>query len=195
MSENTSIRDKALLYHLTCLDNLPNILETGLRSRASLSDDFIDVADGNIIQGREAKTLEQMVPFHFFAGNPFDGRVLVDNKDLDFCVITVRRNLAKVNNWKIIPAHPLASEGVDIMSYDEGMEAINWELLDKRDYKDTMCKLVCMAECLSPDTVLASSFFNIYVKDANMEDVVRDLLKKNKLNIHVDIMEHFCVKK
>ncbi|WP_231039737.1 DarT ssDNA thymidine ADP-ribosyltransferase family protein [Proteus alimentorum] len=62
MSENTSIRDKALLYHLTCLNNLPNILETGLRSRASLSDDFIDVADGNIIQGREAKTLEQMVP-------------------------------------------------------------------------------------------------------------------------------------
>lgn len=52
-----------------------------------------------------------------------------------------------------------------------------------------------MAECLSPDTVLASSFFNIYVKDANMEGVVRDLLKKNKLNIHVDIMEHFCVKK
>lgn len=47
----------------------------------------------------------------------------------------------------------------------------------------------------SPDTVFASSFFNIYVKDANMEGVVRDLLKKNKLNIHVDIMEHFCVKK
>lgn len=195
MINNTSIRDKALLYHLTCLDNLPNIIKTGLRSRASLNDDFIDVADGNIIQGREKKTLEQMIPFHFFAGNPFDGRVLTDNKHLDFCVIAVHRSFAKDNEWKIIPKHPLTAEGVDIMDYDLGTSAINWALMDQRDYKNPECKLVCMAECLSPKTIPASSFLCIYVKDAKMEAVVQDLLDKHDVNTHINIMEHFCIKK
>lgn len=81
------------------------------------------------------------------------------------------------------------------MDYEQGIDAINWELMDQRDYKNTASKLVCMAECLSPNTVPASSFFCIYVKDAKMEKEVKDLLSKNGLNTYINIMEHFCVKK
>ena len=54
MSERKRIEDQYLLYHLTCMDNLPSILDTGLRSRASVKGEFVDVADGEIITGREA---------------------------------------------------------------------------------------------------------------------------------------------
>ncbi|GKX45260.1 MULTISPECIES: DarT ssDNA thymidine ADP-ribosyltransferase family protein [Pectobacterium] len=195
MPSEQSIRDKKLLYHLTCIDNLESIIDTGLRSRSSLKGNFKDVADGEIIQGRGAKALEEMVPFHFFAGNPFDGRVLVDNKTLEFCMITVQRNVAQKNKWKILPKHPLASEGVELMDYDKGMKSIDWEVMDKRDYKDTNCKLVCMAECLSTETVLPSSFFCIYVKDASAKKRVEQWVKDKDLNFYIDIMESFCHKK
>lgn len=195
MSDEISIRDKKLLYHLTCMDNLSSIIDTGLRTRSSLKGKFKDVADGQIISGRGAKALETMVPFHFFAGNPFDGRVLVDNKNLTFCMITVQRSTAQQNQWKILPKHPLASEGVELMDYDDGMKTIDWKVMDTRDYKNANCKLVCMAECLSPVTVPASSFFCIYVKDESAKKRVEKMVEGKNLNFYINIMEQFCYKK
>ena len=42
--------------------------------RAQL-DNFLDVADHEILLSRAVHRLERYVPFHFFAGNPFDGRI------------------------------------------------------------------------------------------------------------------------
>ncbi|EMI5489606.1 DUF4433 domain-containing protein [Providencia stuartii] len=188
-----SYRDGKLLYHLTSLKNLPNILSSGLCSRASLKGGFVDVADSEIIVGRGAKTLENMVPFHFFAGNPFDGRVLTDHKDKDFCMITVHRAFAKENNWKILPKHPLSSAGVSLVDYDEGIDLIDWDLMDTRDYKNTNCKLVCMAECLSPSTVPANCFQSIAVKDEKTKKEVEALLTKNRIkSVFVDVKDWYC---
>ncbi|MEY1580302.1 DarT ssDNA thymidine ADP-ribosyltransferase family protein [Providencia manganoxydans] len=189
----SSYRDGKLLYHLTSLKNLPSIISSGLCSRASLKGKFDDVADSEIIVGRGAKTLENMVPFHFFAGNPFDGRVLTDHKNKDFCMIAVPRVLAKENNWKILPKHPLSSAGVSLVDYNDGMDLIDWELMDKRDYKNTDCKLVCMAECLSPNTVPANNFRSIAVKDEKTKKEIEKLLTKNNItNVFVDVNKWYC---
>lgn len=188
MSERKKIEDQALLYHLTCMDNLPNILETGLRSRASVKGKFIDVADGEIITGREALNLQTMVPFHFFTKNPFDGRVLKDHDKKSFCIIAVRRTFANKNGWKVIPKHPLSSSSaVSLLDYDEGIAQINWELMNTRDYKNTECKSVCMAECLSSVTVEPENFCCIYVKNDDEKKHVEDLIKKQGLSIFVTV--------
>ncbi|MGX5863858.1 DarT ssDNA thymidine ADP-ribosyltransferase family protein [Enterobacter cloacae] len=59
------IETQQLLYHLTSLANLPSILENGLMSRFDLDGDFEDVADAEILEGREKYNLHKMVPFHF----------------------------------------------------------------------------------------------------------------------------------
>lgn len=170
------------------MDNLPSILDTGLRSRASVKGEFVDVADGEIITGREALNLQTMVPFHFFTKNPFDGRVLKDHKEKSFCIISVCREFAKENGWKVIPKHPLSTSSViDLLDYEQGMAQIDWELMNIRDYKNAECKSVCMAECLSSVTVEPKNFHCIFVKNDNEKKYVERLIKQQGLSILITI--------
>lgn len=135
-----------------------NILKEGLLPRSMLQD-FKDIADQEIIKERKAYNLEKYVPFHWFAKNPFDGRVQVDRPNDKFVLIAVSRDLARRNNWKIIPQHPLSQNELQLLDYQEGFEKINWETMNKRDYSDAECKRICMSECLSPGAVPVNDFF------------------------------------
>ena len=141
------IRDRSLIYHLTALENLESILQHGLQPRCELSnDEFNDVADGEILDSRANHSLDNFVPFHFFAKNPFDYGVQRNHSDKDFVLISVQRATARANGWQIVPTHPLAEEGYQILDYDAGFSAIDWELIEERDYDDRACKVACMAE-------------------------------------------------
>lgn len=183
------IKNQKLLYHLTDLNNLPSIFQQGLQPRSALQrDSFKDVADAEILEGRSKQQLDNYVPFHFFARNPFDGRVQKDNPDRRFVLITVRRDIAKANNWKIIPTHPL-SGSPKILEYNEGFSAIDWTLLNTRDYKNDDCRHACMAECLSEGVVLPERFFSIYVK--NTRDWIDVLKFKEKYKISCNLYNNF----
>lgn len=177
------------IYHLTDIDNLEDILSDGLKPRSKLQD-FSDVADPEIIASRQNLSLENYVPFHFFAKNPFDGRVFRDNQGKNFILIAVRRSHAQANNWKVIPKHPLSSTDITLLDYDIGMATIDWATMNRRDYSEDECKRICMAECLSPNTVPASVFFSIYTPDASSEATVRTLLQQHQLDMHVNNSPH-----
>lgn len=178
------IRTQQFLYHLTDLNNLENIFAEGLKSR-SLLRGFSDVADPEIIASRRALRLEEYVPFHFFARNPFDGRVHSDNPDKEFALITVHRSHAQANNWPVIPRHPLSGSAITLLDYETGMTTIDWETMNRRKYKDDNCRCVCMAECLSPATVPASDFYSILVADAEAETAVNTLKREYGLSMRI----------
>ncbi|NOJ03486.1 DUF4433 domain-containing protein [Vibrio splendidus] len=178
------IRTQKLLYHITSIDNLASILEHGLLPRSDI-DGFDDVADQDILEGRQALNLEQYVPFHFFAGSPFDGAVHKAKPQTDFVLITVRRTFARARNWVIIPKHPLANEGVEVLEYDQGIERINWDAMNRRDYHDDESKSVCMAECLSPWAVPVECFFKIFVSNERVGQNVQMLLRDKEIDIDV----------
>lgn len=180
------IKDQKLLYHLTHIDNISPILKGGLKPRAQL-EKFEDIADQEIIDGRRGLELESYVPFHWFARNPFDGRVQTDRPDDFFVLITVRRELAAKQNWKIIPRHPLAVGEIQLLDYEEGFEAIDWELMNKRDYHDPDSKSVCMAECLSPKIVSPNSFYNIFVYCDESAAYVEKKQKRHGTSVEVKI--------
>lgn len=191
------IEEQALLYHLTDIENLGSIFEHGLLSREELNQSgkivYTDVADQAIIKKRKELGLESHVPFHFFTKNPFDYAAVRGNKDKEFVLIALRRTVAKSRDWKIVPRHPLASSGVEVLGYDEGMKAINWDCMNKRDFDDDECKSICMAECLSPKPVSASDFLNISVKNADLQKKVEDLAKSAGLSVHVNLASHMLV--
>lgn len=179
-------KNKQYLYHLTCIDNLENILEKGLLPRAEITPS-VDVANPDILAGRQNYGLDKMVPFHFFANNPFDGRVQLDNQKKKFIYITVRRDYAKINKWQISPKHPLTKDGeFTLLEYTKGIEEIDWKTMNARDYSTQEGKSVCMAECLSPTSVPATAFSRIYVKSSNDEKKVREIIEKHK-NISCEI--------
>lgn len=176
------IKNGKLLYHLTALENLASILQQGLLSRSELdNEEFNDVADGKILHSRQSHQLDKYVPFHFFARTPFDYSVQHNHPDKDFVLIAVQREVAKANAWKIVPTHPLAEEGYQILDYDAGMAAINWDLIEQRDYDDRACKVACMAECLSPLCVKHNIFCSIYVKNDHSKALVDNMMKEYNL--------------
>ncbi len=192
MNKKKNIKDQRLLYHLTSLNNISSILGNGLQPRAAL-EAFHDVADAEILTGRSEHELENYVPFHWFAKNPFDGRVQTDRPDENFVLITVRRTVAKSQNWKVLPRHPLAKQDFRFYDYREGFELIDWELMDTRDYHDPDCKSVCMAECLSPGAVGVSDFFKIFVPTKQVGSVVMSEVAKLRLSLEVTVNRNmFC---
>jgi hypothetical protein len=180
------IKTQKLLYHLTAIDNVASILQDGLKPRAQLKS-FADVANPEIIQNRAAHGLENYVPFHWFARNPFDGRVQQDHPKKTFVLFTVRRSLAQAENWTVIPRHPLANGVPERLGYVQGLQAIDWDTMNRRDYHESDCKSVCMAECLSPRLVRAVDFFKIYVPHEAAEKKVREIIAGLKLALEVDI--------
>lgn len=187
------IQDGKLLYHLTSLSNLESILQNGLKPRSQLTQ-FTDVADSDILVKRQSQNLQDFVPFHFFAKNPFDLAVQNTRKSESFVLITVRRDTAQQNDWQISPRHPLAVGNTALYSYDVGIQQIDWETMETRDYADTSCKSICMAECLSPDTVYESQFFKIYVPSAEISREVTSLMQNINVQVDVGINEYMFVK-
>lgn len=65
---STDPKDRKLLYHLTSLENVKSILQTGLKSRKTLLaqiNNFDDTADKDILQGRKIVGLMSMCHFIF----------------------------------------------------------------------------------------------------------------------------------
>lgn len=146
-----SIRDNYYIYHLTAFENMRSILLDGLLPRKQLQENaFTDVADPQIMAYRKENHLDEYVPFHFFRNSPFAGRVMRDHSG-KYVYIAVNREYAKTHDFIIIPNHPMSSfekNHIQMCTYAEGFELIDWKTMDERDYHDNYCKEVCMSECL-----------------------------------------------
>lgn len=189
------IKVQKLLYHSTPLKNLKGILKEGLKPRSQLQLlDFKNVADPEILEKRRAYSLENFVPFHWFALNPFDGGVQKANPDEYFILLAVKRILAQTQNWKVIPRHPLAHGSIELMDYADGFEAIDWQAMNLRDYHDSDSKSVCMAECLSPTIVPISDFFIVFVPNEEVERYVQKQCSELGIQLNIGVNEHMFLK-
>ena len=186
------IRAQKQLYHLTDIENLDSILKKGILPRSSLNE-FVDVADPAIVASRSGLQLENYVPFHFFAKNPFDGRVQLSHPQKEFVLLAVTRKLAQNEGWKVIPKHPLASGVPQLLDYEDGIEQIDWDLMNRRDYQDEQSRLTCMAECLSPSEVRPGAICNIIVKDEKTAKYVSQLVATNGLDCYVNVNANMFV--
>lgn len=191
------IQDGKLLYHVTAVENLENIFNNGLCSRENaLSKGIlkVDIADPEIIEKRKELNILQYVPFHFFEPTAFTGAVFNDNPEKAFCSITILRTLAKQQNFKICTAHPLSQDPIaEVLDYEEGFNAINWEKAEERNYSDPVSKNACMAECLAVSPVKTDDFFTIYVANEDTKSYVEHIASKILGNymFHVDINQSF----
>lgn len=171
-------KEGKLIYHLTAIDNIEAILTKGLLPRNGLSE-FTDVADQTIITHRHDIGLDNYVPFHFFAGNPFDGAVQKSYPDKKFIFIALQRTFAESSSFGILTRHPLSQNCSAVLPYLQGFDSINWDKMAERNYAENDCKEICMAECLSPTAVTPANFFLILVPD--LETCERVYLLRNQI--------------
>lgn len=187
------IKEITQFYHLTSLNNMEGIIRNGLLPRDSLSN-FEDIADPNIIEKRNELNLNNMVPFHFFIHNPFDGRVMKDNPDMEFVYLCINRSYAKNNNWSILPRHPLACQREDLKDYEEGFKSIDWTTMEKRQYHYDYDRAVCMAEALSPTCIPIEDFCYINVRTQEAFNHVNSLLMKYNKKVNLSVTPNFFIK-
>ncbi|MBP1736138.1 MAG: hypothetical protein H6Q60_19 [Oscillospiraceae bacterium] len=175
-----------LLYHLTEVDNLPSIITNNLVARKILLDNstgFEDVANPDIISKRTILGLDNYVPFHFHPYSAFDVAVKGTYPDVDFIYICITRELAKQNDFKILPMHPLSLADYNgLFDFDEGFQRIDWDTLMERGRTDEYAKHVKMAECLTDKTIPVAHFHSIVVKDQKMKQHVEYLLNEGNAN-------------
>lgn len=172
-----SVKNGKLLYHLTNIDNLDSILEKGLLPRNMLSQGvkFDDIADGEILIGRDVMGLRDYIPFHFHPYSSFDVAVKNRYPEKEFIYICITRELAMSNNFKILTNHPL-SQGV-LSDYDVGFQNIDWDAMDTLGTEVNYIKQVKMAECLTDLIIPGDCFQSIAVKDNNTRRIVEDKLR------------------
>ncbi|MCD9494558.1 DUF4433 domain-containing protein [Photobacterium carnosum] len=84
-----------------------------------------------------------------------------------------------------MPSHPLANQQRELFEYTEGMKSIDWETMNIRDYHNAQSKSVCMAECLSPQTVTVDNFFKLYVSNDKVKQNVEMILRDHNVDIEV----------
>lgn len=183
-----SIKDGKLFYHLTSIDSFESIVKNGLMSRDELSRNnlsFTDTADHDILQERNRLGLSQYIPFHFHIHIAYDTAVKNNNTGKEFIYLCIHRDIAKENNFLILPIHPASTEQPNLLGYDEGLKQIDWDVMEigiseaKTAGVDLRYhKQVRMAECLSPLTIPIKYFQSINVPDENCKKYVEDILKK-----------------
>lgn len=174
------VKAQKLLWHLTDLNNLESILKYGLLSRKDVLTkihQYSDIADSEIIAKRKELNLLGYVPFHFFVNNPFDGKVLKENPDKKFCYISIKRDFASANGFKVLTKHPLSPEA-ELLPYKQGFDKIDWDILETRNYKDDECKSVCMAEALALGPISYKEFVSIAVCNKECESKVKQLVEE-----------------
>ncbi|WP_409966860.1 DarT ssDNA thymidine ADP-ribosyltransferase family protein [Bengtsoniella intestinalis] len=189
-----TVKDGKLLYHLTKLSNLESIIDYGLSSRAILEkykEDFGDIADPEIIDKREAMGLKKYVPFHFHPHTSFDVAVINRYNKEEFVYLCLTRKYAQSNGFCILPRHPLSGEDAQLYSYDDGWEMIDWDVMELKSNEFGYDRNVRMAECLTEEPVFINEFISIAVRNEEIENRVKGLLRKKGVPTppHVNIQK------
>lgn len=172
------VREKKLLYHLTKVSNMEDIINYGLLSRRYLLEQgrkFGDVADPQIISKREELDLDKYTPFHFHPYSAFDVAVKNTYPTDKFVYICIKRALAEFNGFKILKKHPLSQQECILYNYEEGIINIDWETMEKVGTTDEYSRNVKMAECLTDKCIPAELFQCVYVPDIEIKKYIETL--------------------
>ncbi|MDY4544347.1 MAG: DarT ssDNA thymidine ADP-ribosyltransferase family protein [Bacilli bacterium] len=177
-----NVKQGKLIYHLTKLSNLDSILELGLLPRENMlkkNISFDDVANKEIITKRSMLGLNKYTPFHFHPFSSFDVAVKNTYNNENFIYICLLRKVARNNGFKILPRHPLNMDECILMDYDEGFQAIDWDIMQEKGLDDDNAKQIKMAECLTDLIVPVNCFQCIYVKNEEIKEIVEKKLKEH----------------
>lgn len=95
--------------------------------------------------------------------------------------LTVYRNTARELGALILPTHPLSNLSPTILSYDEGMKAIDWDIMELTSEMSGYNAQVRMAECLFTSPLRISNIPIIFVKDIFDKTNVERILDNNRI--------------
>lgn len=147
----------------------------------------MDIADSEIVKGRDRHNINSYVPFHFFTKAAFDYVIKRDKGLENLCYITITREIARSCGAEILTAHPLTANAKKL-SYDIGFPQINWAEFERVNFEDNTNKQTRMAECLMPNYVSSKKFYCIGVANERARQKVQDIVSRSGVNVGVQVV-------
>ena len=126
---------------------------------------------------RERLGLDEYIPFHFHPYTAFDLAVKKQHANDEMMYICIRRELARRNNFKVLPKHPLSLEDYQLYDYEEGFKRIDWDTMAKVGLTDPDSKQTKMAECLSAKVIPVDCFQCFYVPSEQSKEFAENTLR------------------
>ena len=187
-----------LAHHLTHINNLNNILRTGLLARNYLFDYFEDTANYDIVHKRGK--LNDYIPFHLNYlqnkyGIPYNYSVCKEYGVDDMIFLSFPVESFKRENLKYL-YHPVSKYR---KRYDTGKEFIYAigieekkliEEFEEMKYNENKCKEFLMSEILVHKSMQLDNNCVIYVYSNDTKIRVEEILKNNKFKIKVIVDEN-----
>ena len=144
-------RDKALIFRITHMDNVPWILDHGLHCRRSPTQDpdFVDIGNQDLIGKRSCRevspppggTLGDYVPFYFTPWSPMlynikTGYQGVDQRPMSEIAILVSSipRLDELERCYLISDRHAYLQLAQFVSDATGLDRIDWPLLQSKDF-------------------------------------------------------------
>lgn len=198
------------LYHITHVDNLPNIIKSkGLWCDKEIVDkafDYTNIAHANIKERRKktsvplypGTTLDEYVPFYFCNRSPMlhsnhtgyvegylDGQV-----PIIYLVATIGRVIANENRWCFTDGHAVMAIS-EFYNKLADLSKIDWDLIGNWSWHDTMedndRKRRKQAEFLVEKFVPWNTFTKIGVNNSSIKSKVEKMLPLQSHQIGVNI--------
>ncbi len=144
-------RERALLFRITHIRNLPWLLRNGLHAGSGLRDpDFVSIGNPDLIGKRQRRvvpippggTLDDYVPFYFTPYSPMLLNILHgrgglpprNREEIVFAISSVARLRECGVGCLLTNAHAYAGEA-QFTPGPAGLDRIDWNLLRSRDFK------------------------------------------------------------
>lgn len=179
-----NVKSGKLIYHLTKVDNFESILENGMLPRKLVLEQglaFEDIADREIINKRTLLGLDKYIPFHFHPYSAFDVAVKNTYDAQRMIYMCMKREVARFNNFVILPKHPLSAEECVLHDYDEGFELIDWNVLQTKNLNTNYAREVKMAECLTDKIIPIDCFYIIYVPSGEIRQEITGIMDQHSV--------------
>ncbi|MCF6314420.1 MAG: DUF4433 domain-containing protein [Verrucomicrobiales bacterium] len=198
--------DKALIFRITHVDNLPWILEHGLHCRNSSDQDpnFKNIGNPDLMDRRNRRevpvepggTLSDYVPFYFTPYSimlynihtGYGGMTRVPNRDIVIMVSSLRKVLELRICYAFTSGHsyPIYAEYFNDL---DKLSEIDWDLLQRRDFQndpdDPGKKDRYQAEALIHDHMPLTALLGIACYDETRASKMKTELKKRQLGVKV----------
>jgi ssDNA thymidine ADP-ribosyltransferase, DarT len=144
--------DKALIFRITHLDNVPWILDNGLHCRSSeiLDPDFVNIGNMELIDKRQSRivdippggTLSDYIPFYFTPYSPmmlnirtgWGGITRRSNQEIVILISSLRK-LANDGRRFVFSDRHAYLQAAQFYSDLADLERIDWAILQARNFK------------------------------------------------------------
>lgn len=182
------------LYYISHIENLDSILDSGIFSRAKMSDKkHADIHDGEVLRRRlgkqtpAGKTLNEYVNLYFQPRNAMLYRLTCNDPREDFVVLQISPSVMDIGGTYMSDKNASVHDAKFYSATKANLQHID-ENTFKKDYwtdsDDSKKKM--MAEMLVPGEIPTDKIIGMYVANKAAQNKVQELAAKRKLPLSVE---------